>query len=143
MQEAAVAAVVGAVAIGGVYMVYDEYSAGGAIQAAQKQTSLVHVVTKPSNMSSTAQLGENVYNYRCRSCHGPLGLGAVGGPPLATGEFAESIYPDTQMAQAILSGAPQKNYDYGRMPAQPDISDQDLRATIAFLREIQTLHGYE
>ena len=143
MHELAVAAAVGVVAVGGLYMVYDEYSANGSLAVASKSTSLVHVVTKPEEMSDWAAHGEVVYNTRCRKCHGPLGLGSVGGPPLVSETFAKSVYPDRNIARAIFEGVPQFSYDYGPMPAQADVSPGEARAVVSFLREVQEIHGFE
>ena len=44
---------------------------------------------------------------------------------------------------AALRGVPQHHWPYGDMPPVPGLSEEDLQAIVAYVREQQRLNGFE
>lgn len=95
-------------------------------------------------------LGQQVYRAQgCSSCHGATGEGGVG-PPLAGGESAITFPEEADHEEWIKSGSgPFKGQPYGDpdreggqrgpaqgiMPGYPSLSDEEIKAVVAYERE--------
>ena len=89
-------------------------------------------------LSEQAQHGRAVINSQCVECHGIDGTGGTPkGPPILHPMYRRAVYPDHHFKKMVREGKREKNWRFGPMPAFPDISDRDLDAVIAFVREVQ------
>lgn len=95
-------------------------------------------------LSTLAQAGRVIINTQCKECHGVDGTGySRNGPPLLHPMYRSEIYPDHHFKRVLREGRPQKNWRFGPMPAQPQLSDADMNGIIAFVREVHTATGVE
>ena len=89
-------------------------------------------------LSEQAQYGRTVINTQCAECHGVDGTGgSAKGPPILHPMYRRAVYPDHHFKKMVREGKREKNWRFGPMPAFPDISDRDIDAVIAFVREVQ------
>lgn len=95
-------------------------------------------------LSALAQTGRDIINTQCMACHGVDGTGfSKKGPPLLHPMYREEIFPDFHFKRVLREGRPQKNWRFGPMPSQPQLSDADMNGIIAFVREVHTATGVE
>lgn len=81
-----------------------------------------------------ASPGQAVYLSQCAVCHGVVGEGTSGGPPLTDVPVGAPGTVDPAFRSAVLEGI-NENPDFGAMPAFP-LSDEDLLAVADHLREL-------
>jgi len=95
-------------------------------------------------LSAQARQGRVVLNAKCAECHGVDGTGgSKKGPPILHPMYRTEIFPDYQFKRSVREGKREKNWRFGPMPAMPELSDADLDAAIAFVREVQKASGVE
>ena len=71
--------------------------------------------------------GKEIYEENCASCHGKDRLGLTA-PPLIP-EYLER-YPESKLKKVVKNGIPAT-----QMPAFPNLSEEELRALIAYIRK--------
>jgi mono/diheme cytochrome c family protein len=96
----------------------------------------------PTGAALLAQ-GRDVYTNACATCHGDALGGTTAGPPLLAELYAPGQLSDEAMATAIVDGAPQQYWTFGPMPGVGGLSDVDIAAVIAFVRDEQRAAGLE
>lgn len=84
-----------------------------------------------------AAAGAEVYRANCAGCHGPGGEGAAQGPPLIDEMYAEDVFPDEALVDAVRNGARSDAWDFPLMPAMPGLSSTDLSDVLAHVRGLQ------
>jgi len=95
-------------------------------------------------LSASAANGRVLINAQCAECHGVDGTGySKKGPPMLHPRYREEVYPDHHFKRVLIEGRPQKNWRFGPMPAQPQLSDSDMNDIIAFVREVHDATGVE
>lgn len=87
--------------------------------------------------------GEAVYSASCIACHGPEAAGGATGPPLVDDVYRPGHHADGAFLVAVRAGVPQHHWDFGRMPAVPGLSDQDIADVTAYVRALQRAAGIE
>lgn len=86
--------------------------------------------------AADAKAGEELYQTKCRSCHGPDGQGKEALEKLfqvemkALGSKEVQDQTDEQLAKVVTAG-------YGKMPAVNGVSDSDVSDIIAFVRTLK------
>ena len=78
-----------------------------------------------SGLTGDVTAGETVYSDVCAACHGTDGMGIEGYSPSMFDEFAD--LSDAEITGVIKNGL-------GEMPAQTQLSDQDIADVIAYGR---------
>ena len=109
-------------------------------------TALVHTPARADDMTgpiTEQDIGKDIYDTRCSTCHGPGGDGNVGhtmpytAPPLKGDQFVISA-PDKMIAQVIRHGrtGARRHFDdtYADMPSFDASMIEDLRPLIAYLK---------
>jgi len=91
--------------------------------------------------SQQAEQGAKVFAANCASCHGVNAAGTEKGPPLVHDIYNPGHHADEAFIRATRFGVRQHHWPYGNMPAQPQISETDVRAIIEYVRELQTANG--
>ena len=81
--------------------------------------------------------GEQVFTTNCVACHGTGAMGTANGPPLVHERYREEVFPDERIADAVRNGAPQRNWNFGRMPGIGGLDADDVSDLIAYLRQLQ------
>ncbi len=78
---------------------------------------------------------------QCAACHG-ADLGGTGqGPSLVHADYAPDLRSDAEFRRAIVLGQPERLWDYGDMPANPDLDDATVAALVALIRAAQAAQG--
>ena len=100
-------------------------------------------VVVPAEFSPQAQQGEVYYTAACASCHGTNAAGQEGiAPPLVHRIYDPSHHGDMAFVLAARNGVRAHHWPFGDMPpvGQP-LTDGELAAIIAYVRELQRANG--
>lgn len=92
---------------------------------------------------SAADSGAAAFARNCSSCHGADLRGTTGGPSLLSIVYEPNHHPDAAFRAAARKGVQPHHWDFGAMPPVEGLSDADLEAIIAFVRETQQREGFE
>ncbi len=92
-------------------------------------------------LSPIAQEGEAVYSRTCVLCHGAGAMGSDTGPPLIHRLYNPGHHPDISFRNAVRDGVIAHHWEFGHMPAQPNVSDEDVEKIICYIRELQIAGG--
>jgi mono/diheme cytochrome c family protein len=87
--------------------------------------------------------GEALYQESCAECHGADLRGTDRGPSHLSVVYAPDHHPDSSFRAAVASGAIAHHWAFGDMPPVPGLTDDEVDAIIAFVREQQERHGLE
>lgn len=100
-------------------------------------------VTVPAALSAQAQLGEGFFNAVCASCHGRNAAGQDGvAPPLIHRIYEPSHHGDMAFVMAARNGVRAHHWPFGNMPpVEQNLTDAELGAIIAYVREVQSANG--
>lgn len=99
-------------------------------------------VTLPARLSPAAERGQRAFDAVCADCHGPGGAGKMGyGPPLIHPIYEPSHHGDMAFVIAAARGVRAHHWPFGDMPAQPDVTPEEVQAIIAYVREVQRANG--
>ncbi len=88
-----------------------------------------------------ATRGATTYADKCRDCHGPAGRGSDKGPPLVHGYYVPGHHADLAFYRAVKDGVVQHHWEFGDMPAQPDVAPERVADVIAYVRDLQQKQG--
>ena len=95
----------------------------------------------PGQQPSVAQEGEALFNKTCAVCHGAEGTGTQAGPPLVHPIYEPGHHPDISFRNAVKNGVPSHHWEFGHMPPQPSVPDEDVEKIICYIRELQVAGG--
>lgn len=101
-------------------------------------TSAVDV--KIPTLTASAQRGERAFEANCVRCHGTNAGGTDNGPPLVHRIYEPSHHGDTAIRRAVRLGVQPHHWPFGAMP-KIDVSNRQLDAIIAYIRELQRANG--
>ncbi len=87
------------------------------------------------------RVGEEAFNRHCASCHGPHGSGTDKGPPLVHRVYEPGHHSDQAFFLATRQGVAAHHWRFGNMPAQPQVSEADVAAIVAYVRWVQRETG--
>ena len=87
--------------------------------------------------------GEHRYNATCLPCHGTLGTGTDGGPPLVHRIYEPGHHADAAFQLAVARGVRAHHWSFGNMPPVPDMDSAAVAAVIAYVRWLQREAGIE
>ena len=91
--------------------------------------------------SKTGAIGEKAFAANCATCHGVNAVGTDKGPPLVHKIYNPGHHADGAFYLAARNGTRQHHWRFGNMPAQPQVSDDDLQAIVKYVRELQQANG--
>ena len=91
--------------------------------------------------ASASQEGEAAFNRTCSVCHGANGEGTQAGPPLVHRVYYPGHHPDVSFRNAVKNGVISHHWEFGHMPPQPGVSDEDIEKIICYVRELQIAGG--
>ena len=100
-------------------------------------------VVVPAELSAQAQQGEIFYTAACASCHGTDAAGQEGiAPPLVHRIYEPSHHDDMAFVLAARNGVRAHHWAFGNMPpVEQPLTDGELAAIIAYVRELQRANG--
>ncbi len=92
-------------------------------------------------LSQVAMAGKTAYDANCTSCHGANGAGSDKGPSFIHAVCNPGHHPDAAFARAAQQGVRQHHWRFGDMPAQLQVSAQQLETIVRYVRELQEFNG--
>jgi mono/diheme cytochrome c family protein len=87
--------------------------------------------------------GEPLYQASCASCHGIDLKGTDKGPSHLSVVYEPNHHGDIAFVLAAQNGVRAHHWPFGDMAPVPGLSDQDLDAIVAYVRENQRIMGFE
>ncbi len=97
-------------------------------------------VTVP-RLSDHAREGKKAFDDNCAACHGTSAAGSDTGPPLIHDIYNPGHHSDAAFFAAANRGTPRHHWNFGDMPPQPSVTDDDMTAIVRFIRELQEANG--
>lgn len=97
-------------------------------------------VTVPE-LSPMAVKGREAFNANCVACHGKNASGSNQGPPLVHDIYNPGHHADAAFLIAAKRGVRAHHWPYGNMPAQPQVSQDEISAIVKYVRELQVANG--
>lgn len=107
----------------------------------EDESAGVTVEVLPAELSAEGQLGEALFKANCQACHGPNAAGTKLGPPLIHDIYNPGHHSDDAFYLAAATGVRQHHWPYGDMPAQAQVTREDVTLIIRFVRELQEANG--
>lgn len=87
--------------------------------------------------------GEALYQAHCASCHGTDLRGTDKGPSHLSVVYEPNHHGDASFLLAVRNGSLQHHWRFGDMEPIEGLSDEDVAAITAFVREQQEIQGFE
>jgi cytochrome c len=84
--------------------------------------------------------GGNILAYPA-ACHGLRAAGTEKGPPLVHDIYNPGHHADIAFFTAAKLGVRQHNWPYGDMPAQRQVTEEQIAAIVQYIREFQLANG--
>ncbi|TCS65024.1 cytochrome c [Varunaivibrio sulfuroxidans] len=112
------------------------FAAVWGLYYAHRATPLTTRAAVP-HLTPEGRRGQRLFNEKCASCHGPNGTGSRAGPPLIHPMYRLGHPGGDGIRRAIVQGVAPHHWNFGAMPAQPDLGAQNIGAIIAFIQEMQ------
>lgn len=91
----------------------------------------------------TGASGPAHYAQACASCHGTELQGTDQGPPFLDALYRPGHHADAAFLLAARRGVRSHHWDFGNMPRVEGLSDEQLAAIVAYVRERQRAGGIE
>jgi len=91
--------------------------------------------------SMMARAGLVAFDASCARCHGSNGTGTDKGPPLLHEIYNPGHHPDGAFVSAVRQGVPRHHWNFGDMPAQPQVSDREIAEIVRYVPELQVANG--
>jgi len=99
-------------------------------------------VTVPAEFSSSAKIGEQVFNGKCASCHGVNAAGQNGiAPPLIHKIYEPNHHGDMAFLLAAQNGVRAHHWRFGDMPPVEGVTQGDIKSVVTYIRELQRENG--
>ena len=104
--------------------------------------SAIVSIELPDELSKVAQIGKIAFQSNCLACHGENAVGQKGvAPPLIHKIYEPSHHGDESFQRAISVGVRAHHWKFGNMPAIEGLTRGDVKAIIAYVRELQEANG--
>lgn len=87
--------------------------------------------------------GAGLYAQACASCHGADLRGTRQGPPFLDAIYRPGHHADAAFFLAVKGGARPHHWNFGNMPPVQGLSDTQIEAIVAFVRERQRAAGID
>jgi len=91
--------------------------------------------------SSTAIRGQQLFNETCAACHGNNAAGSNNGPPLVHRLYVPNHHGENAFQAAVQRGVRAHHWNFGNMPPQPQVSQEDVTLIVRYIREMQRANG--
>jgi mono/diheme cytochrome c family protein len=92
-------------------------------------------------LSPVASEGKAAFDSVCAACHGANATGTDKGPPRLHPVYNPGHHSDEAFYLAALRGARQHHWRFGDMPAQLQVSKEQVATIIQYVREMQRANG--
>lgn len=94
-------------------------------------------------VSGDVSRGRELYTARCASCHGADLEGTDRGPSHLSKVYEPSHHGDFAFRAAVANGVRAHHWRFGDMPPVEGLSEADVKAIVAYIREEQERRGFE
>ncbi len=111
------------------------------VSRATEESAAVTVQVTPAALSDEGKHGESLFEANCMACHGANAAGTMLGPPLIHDIYNPGHHSDQAFYLAAAAGVRQHHWSYGDMPAQPQVSEDEVGLIIRYIRELQEANG--
>ena len=98
------------------------------------------IASQPADLVSS---GAEIYQAACASCHGTDLRGTDLGPSQLSIIYEPNHHSDAAILLAVRNGAPEHHWRFGAMEPIDGLTDEDIVALTAFVRETQRIEGFE
>lgn len=95
----------------------------------------------PQTLTAAASLGKKAFDQNCAECHGVNASGTDKGPPLIHDYYNPGHHADGAFFAAVANGVRQHHWRFGNMPPQQEVTEDQVRMIIAYVRELQQANG--
>lgn len=93
------------------------------------------------DLSPVAAAGKQAFDANCAECHGANGTGTDKGPPLIHRIYNPGHHADESFFRAVQNGVRRHHWNFGDMPAQPQVTKRQVADIVAYVREVQVANG--
>lgn len=115
--------------------------AGFWAMSGQQAQSVMVDVTVPE-LTASEQEGAALFVQNCATCHGENAAGKDGvGPPLVHIIYEPGHHGDGSFYVAARMGVRAHHWSFGNMPAQAQITDDEVAKIVAYIRALQRANG--
>ena len=87
------------------------------------------------------KVGEEKFNANCSRCHGLLANGTGNGPPLVHKIYEPHHHADFAFQRAAAQGVRAHHWKFGNMPKIENVTPEDVREIIKYVRWLQRQAG--
>lgn len=87
--------------------------------------------------SQAGQEGRKLFTANCSMCHGDNASGTAQGPPLVHKIYEPGHHGNASFVIAVARGVRAHHWDFGNMPAIPELSIDEINQVICYVRELQ------
>ena len=87
--------------------------------------------------SESGLAGEKLFTANCSMCHGTNASGTSQGPPLVHNIYEPGHHGNASFVIAVARGVRAHHWDFGNMPAIPELSIDEINQVICYVRELQ------
>ncbi|MDA3858678.1 MAG: cytochrome c [Roseovarius sp.] len=99
-------------------------------------------VRLPAELSPRGEMGARAFKAKCAACHGANAAGREGkGPPLVHKIYEPGHHSDMAFVLAAKNGVRSHHWRFGNMPPVDGVTDADVKAIAAYVRELQKENG--
>jgi mono/diheme cytochrome c family protein len=99
--------------------------------------------TTPGDGSDLVTSGARAYSAHCAECHGEDLRGTLRGPSFLSIVYEPNHHSDDAFRSAPRNGVTAHHWGFGDMPPVAGITDAEIEAIIAFVRDTQQREGFE
>ncbi len=97
----------------------------------------------PSDFVADVRQGKKLFEANCAVCHGKTARGSDQGPPLIHKVYESSHHSDLAFYRAVKEGSRAHHWQFGDMPAQPQVSPEQAGHIVGYVRKIQRSAGIQ
>jgi len=110
-------------------------------KASGPPSSAGRVDVKVPELTQTAKAGKLLFDANCAKCHGENASGGKGGPPLIHNIYNPGHHDDMSFQRAAKGGVKRHHWNFGDMPAQPQVNPGQVAEIAFYVREVQVANG--
>lgn len=92
-------------------------------------------------LSADAAMGKVAFDHNCAKCHGVNAAGTKKGPPFINQIYNPGHHSDAAFFYAAENGVRQHHWPYGDMPPQPQVTKEEIRQIVEYVRALQQANG--
>lgn len=123
------------------WIVFGAVAALAILSRTTEETPGVTVQVTPAALSAAGEAGEALFEANCMECHGANAAGTNLGPPLIHDIYNPGHHSDQAFYLAAATGVRAHHWPYGDMPAQSQVSRDEVTLVIKYIRELQEANG--